>query len=62
MVVRSILAILWLGWALARLHAVALPDERPKRGTIDSETIAAYEKLGAVYGGFYLSAEGRFEF
>ena len=30
-----------------------LTDDVPKPGPIDSDTIAAYKKLGAVYGGFH---------
>ncbi len=37
------------------LHAARLADDAPKRDAIDSDTIAAYEKLGAVYGGFRLN-------
>src|SRR5262249_53510022 len=39
-----------------------VPDDRPKRGPIDSDTIAAYEKLGAVYGGIHTFPAGWIQF
>ena len=61
MFMRTMLAILCLGWFVVALPAVPIPDEA-KRGPIDPETIAAYEKLGAVYGGFDVSVYGYPEF
>jgi hypothetical protein len=62
MIARSIAALICLGWLLARLHAVPPTDDGPKRGSIASDTIAAYEKLGAVYGGFDLTRDGQIVF
>jgi hypothetical protein len=55
MLARSITAILWLGWAFAQLRASPLPSDAPRRGPIDGDTIAAYEKLGAEYGGIKIA-------
>ena len=47
MLSRVLVACLALGW----LANAACGDEPPKWKPIDAETIAAYEKLGAEYGG-----------
>ena len=63
MVARSLAVILCLGWAFpAQLWALPLPDDRPKRGPIDAATIAAYEKLGAEFGGLHTLPSGRSKF
>ncbi len=59
----SIAAICCLGWFVVPLNAVPLPnDGQPKRGPIDPKTIAAYEKLGAAYGGFAVNQFGFLQF
>jgi hypothetical protein len=49
MVMRPIIAIFCLSWFLVPLQAVPLPA---RSATIHPETIAAYEKIRAAYGGF----------
>ena len=64
MLTRTVIASICLGWLAASLQAIpplTLP-ERQMYKPVDSETIAAYEKLGAEYGGFVVDREGAFLF
>jgi len=49
---RTLIAMLCFGWLVVRLQAAPLPEWAATSRQIDPETIAAYEKLGAEYGGF----------
>jgi hypothetical protein len=62
MIARSLAAIFCLGLAFPRLGAAPVPADEPKHAAIDDATIAAYEKLGARYGGFIVSRDGWIEF
>ena len=46
---RSILPVVFFGFLALPVHAVPIPDD-----SIGAETVAAYEKIGGVYGGFKL--------
>ena len=58
MFTRSLIAVLCLGCFVVW----GSTDELPKYKPIDAETIAAYEKLGAKYGGLGENKYGFIEF
>jgi len=55
---RCIAVVLTFGCAFAKLHAVPFPNNWPNQTAIDDDTIAAYEKFGAEYGGIISSPNG----
>ncbi len=58
MFTRTLIVILYVGC----FGVASRADEAPKYKPIDRETVAAYEKLGARYGGFEVRAFGRITF
>jgi hypothetical protein len=58
MFARATIAILCFGWFAHPLQAVPLPAHRQ----MDPETIAAYENLGAQFGGYDVDAPKHLEF
>jgi hypothetical protein len=59
MFIRNSTAVLW--FAATLFAAPAIATEPAKKGRIDAETIAAFEKLGATYGGFIVNQDGNLQ-
>jgi hypothetical protein len=55
--VRLLLCCAWVGVCLA-VPAVPAEDKKPEGKGIDPATVAAYEKLGAAYGGWVRDHDG----
>jgi hypothetical protein len=62
MLTRNLLITLCFACLETSLEAAPLPDAARTPRSIDPETIAAYEKLGAKYGGFVDDGFGRVMF